>query len=97
VKGKKNICQYNNNSNTIKHTPQPLEFKAVMVLPEITVITVMVITLEMHLVGKVSLPYRQLKNWECSAHGIINTGTVKMTGNHQLCAYCSPNSRRRKL
>jgi len=39
-----------------------LEFKAVMVLPEITVITVTVITLVMHLVIKTENPRPELES-----------------------------------
>jgi len=55
----------------MKYIKLQLEFKAVMVLPEITVITVTVIMLAMHLVGKVINP-KTKKNWECTARGSVN-------------------------
>jgi len=60
-----------------------------MVLPEITVITIMVIMLIMHLIGKVITIDIKI------VYGSVNI--VKMTGNDQLCAYNRPNSRRKKL
>jgi len=53
----------------------------------------MVITLVMLLVGKVIT--LETKNWKSTACGTANI--VKMTGNDQLCAYRSSNSRRSKL
>jgi len=63
-----------------------------MVLPEITVISVTVITLVMHLVGKVITLNITTENALLSALNIVKT-----TSSDRLCAYSSPNSRRRKL